>query len=230
MAGTVNQVELLLRGMIRLVESLVLLIVGLGLGYLAVWAPPGLLWPVLIGTLALTVGGKLMFEGMFGALGVVAASQGTMNNLTFGNAEHQYYETIGGGSGAGPDFDGVAAIQSHMTNSRLTDPEILEARYPVIVEEFSIRQGSGGKGAHHGGDGVKRRIRFREDMQVGILSTRRDTDPFGLSGGKDGARGINTLIRADGERIKMQGRDEAAVKAGDAIEIETPGGGGFGTS
>ncbi len=171
---------------------------------------------------------QAVVDALFGALGVVAASQGTMNNFTFGDADHQYYETIGGGSGAGADFDGVAAIQSHMTNSRLTDPEILESRYPVIVEEFSIRKGSGGKGAHRGGDGVKRRIRFRRDMQVGILSTRRETVPFGLCGGEDGARGVNTLIRADGEKISMSGRDEAVVKAGDAIEIETPGGGGFG--
>jgi 5-oxoprolinase (ATP-hydrolysing) len=171
---------------------------------------------------------QAVVDALFGALGVVAASQGTMNNLTFGNSDHQYYETIGGGSGAGPDFDGVASIQTHMTNSRLTDPEILEARYPVIVEAFSIRKGSGGGGAHRGGDGTLRRIRFREDMQVGILSTRRETDPFGLCGGEPGARGLNTLIRADGERISMRGRDEAAVKAGDAIEIQTPGGGGFG--
>ena len=171
---------------------------------------------------------QAVVDALFAALGVVAASQGTMNNLTFGDDEHQYYETIGGGSGAGPDFDGVAAIQSHMTNSRLTDPEILEARYPVIVEEFSIRKGSGGKGAHKGGDGATRRIRFLRDMRVGILSTRRDTDPFGLNGGEAGARGVNTLIRADGERISMRGRDEAEVNAGDAIEIETPGGGGYG--
>jgi 5-oxoprolinase (ATP-hydrolysing) len=171
---------------------------------------------------------QAVVDALFGALNVTAASQGTMNNLTFGDANHQYYETIGGGSGAGPDFDGVAAIQTHMTNSRLTDPEILEARYPVLVEEFSIRKGSGGQGAHKGGDGAKRRIRFLSDMQVGILSTRRETDPFGLNGGKAGARGLNTLIRADGERLSMQGRDEAEVKAGDAIEIETPGGGGYG--
>jgi 5-oxoprolinase (ATP-hydrolysing) len=171
---------------------------------------------------------QAIVDTLFGALGVMAASQGTMNNLTFGNTKHQYYETIGGGSGAGSNFDGVAAIQSHMTNSRLTDPEILEARYPVIVEEFSIRNGSGGKGAHQGGNGVKRRIRFRQDMQVGILSTRRETDPFGLNGGKAGARGMNSLIRSDGERTRLQGRDEAEVKAGDAIEIETPGGGGYG--
>ncbi len=171
---------------------------------------------------------QAIVDALFGALGVVAAAQGTMNNLTFGDDDHQYYETIGGGSGAGPDFDGVAAIQSHMTNSRLTDPEILESRFPVLVEEFSIRENSGGNGAHKGGDGVRRRIRFRQDMRVGILSTRRETNPFGLDGGDSGARGINTLIRADGERISMRGRDEASVKIGDAIEIETPGGGGYG--
>ena len=171
---------------------------------------------------------QAVVDALFGALGVMAASQGTMNNLTFGNARHQYYETIAGGSGAGKNFDGTSAVQTHMTNSRLTDPEILETRYPVIVEEFSIRKGSGGRGAHWGGDGVVRRIRFREDMHVGILSTRRETEPFGLAGGKPGARGANTLIRANGEKIAMDGRDEAEAKSGDTVEVKTPGGGGFG--
>ncbi len=123
---------------------------------------------------------QAVVDALFGALDVMAAAQGTMNNLTFGNARHQYYETICGGAGAGRDFDGASAVHTHMTNSRLTDPEILEARYPVIVEEFAIRRGSGGCGAHRGGDGAMRRITFREAMNVAILSTRRETVPFGL--------------------------------------------------
>jgi 5-oxoprolinase (ATP-hydrolysing) len=115
-----------------------------------------------------------------------------------------------------------------MTNSRLTDPEILETRYPVLVEEFAIRRGSGGAGAHAGGDGARRRIRFREAMTAAILSTRRETAPFGLEGGGDGAKGVNTLVHKDGSRIPLKGRDEVEVEPGDAIEIETPGGGGFG--
>jgi 5-oxoprolinase (ATP-hydrolysing) len=171
---------------------------------------------------------QAVVDALFGCLGVLAASQGTMNNLTFGNARHQYYETICGGAGAGRDFDGRSCVHTHMTNSRLTDPEVLEDRYPVLVEEFSIRHGSGGAGARTGGSGARRRIRFREAMTAAILSTRRDTDPFGLEGGEPGARGVTTLIRADGGRVRLKGRDEAQVAVGDAIEIETPGGGGFG--
>ena len=171
---------------------------------------------------------QAVVDALFGCLGVLAASQGTMNNLTFGNERHQYYETICGGAGAGPEFDGQSCVHTHMTNSRLTDPEILEDRYPVVVEEFSIRKGSGGDGKHRGGDGARRRIRFREAMKAAILSTRRETDPFGLEGGHAGARGRTTLIRKNGERVVLKGCDEAGVQAGDAIEIETPGGGGFG--
>ncbi|MGD0141774.1 MAG: hydantoinase B/oxoprolinase family protein [Rhizomicrobium sp.] len=171
---------------------------------------------------------QAVVDALFGALGVMAAAQGTMNNLTFGNARHQYYETICGGAGAGKDFDGQSAIHTHMTNSRLTDPEILEARYPVLLEEFSIRHGSGGKGAHHGGDGTIRRIRFREAMTAAILSTRRETAPFGLAGGEPGAKGEALIIRANGETIPLKGRDEIAVDDGDQIVIATPGGGGFG--
>jgi len=171
---------------------------------------------------------QAVVDALFGALGVMAASQGTMNNLTFGNARHQYYETICGGAGAGATFDGQSAIHTHMTNSRLTDPEILEARYPVLLEEFSIRRGSGGAGAHHGGDGTIRRIRFREAMTAAILSTRRETAPFGLEGGAPGAKGETTIVRAGGETILLKGRDEIEVEAGDQIAIATPGGGGFG--
>ncbi len=166
---------------------------------------------------------------LFGALGVLAASQGTMNNLTFGNARHQYYETICGGAGAGRDFDGQSAVHTHMTNSRLTDPEVLEDRYPVLVESFELREGSGGKGAHKGGDGTRRRIRFREAMTVALLSTRRETAPFGLFGGMDGARGTGTILKMGGERVILKGADEIDLEAGDMIEIETPGGGGFGS-
>jgi 5-oxoprolinase (ATP-hydrolysing) len=173
---------------------------------------------------------QAVVDALFGALGVMAASQGTMNNLTFGNTRHQYYETICGGAGAGATFDGQSAIHTHMTNSRLTDPEILEARYPVLLEEFSIRRGSGGAGAHHGGDGTIRRIRFREAMTAAILSTRRETAPFGLAGGEPGAKGETAIIRKSGETIMLKGRDEIEVEAGDQIAIATPGGGGFGSA
>ena len=130
-------------------------------------------------------------DALYGALGVMAAAQGTMNNFTFGNERHQYYETICGGSGAGPDFDGTDAVHTHMTNSRLTDPEVLEWRFPVLVESFAIRRGSGGRGQHRGGDGVVRRIRFREAMTAAILSGHRRVPPYGMAGGEPGALGRN---------------------------------------
>ncbi|MBO9713771.1 hydantoinase B/oxoprolinase family protein [Sphingomonas sp.] len=167
-------------------------------------------------------------DALFGALGALAGSQGTMNNFTFGNARHQYYETIAGGSGAGPGFDGTSAVQTHMTNSRLTDPEVLEARFPVIVEQFAIRRGSGGAGHWHGGDGAVRRIRFREAMQAGILSNRRRVPPFGLAGGGDGAPGINRIERADGTIETLPATASAEMAPGDVFAIETPGGGGYG--
>jgi 5-oxoprolinase (ATP-hydrolysing) len=171
---------------------------------------------------------QAVVDALFGCLGILAASQGTMNNLTFGNERHQYYETICGGAGAGSDFDGMTAVHTHMTNSRLTDPEVLEDRYPVLLESFGIRHGSGGAGRHHGGDGTVRCIRFNEDMTVALLSTRRETAPFGLEGGHDAAKGTARIERKDGARVVLKGRDEIAVTAGDAIVIETPGGGGFG--
>ncbi len=171
---------------------------------------------------------QAVVDALFGALGVLAASQGTMNNLTFGNARHQYYETICGGAGAGRGFDGQSAVHTHMTNSRLTDPEVLEARYPVRLEEFFIRAGSGGAGAQRGGDGTTRRLRFLEPMTVAMLATRRITEPFGLEGGASGAMGRNWIVRKDGTRLAMKGCDEIDVAAGDEIVIETPGGGGFG--
>nr|MBA3897072.1 hydantoinase B/oxoprolinase family protein [Sphingomonadaceae bacterium] len=169
-------------------------------------------------------------DALFGALGAMASAQGTMNNFTFGNAAHQYYETIAGGSGAGPGFPGAPAVQTHMTNSRITDPEILETRFPVIVEEFSIRRGSGGAGEWRGGDGAVRRIRFREPMHAGILSNRRRVPPFGLAGGSDGAPGVNRVERADGRVEALSATAEVEMAADDVFAIETPGGGGFGSA
>jgi len=171
---------------------------------------------------------QVVTDALFGALGAMAAAQGTMNNFTFGNARHQYYETIAGGSGAGPNFDGVDVIQTHMTNSRLTDPEILEARFPVLLEHFGIRRGSGGQGAHKGGDGAVRRVRFLEEMTAGILSNRRVVPPFGLEGGDVGALGMNRIERVDGSIERLGATAFVAVVAGDVMVIETPGGGGFG--
>jgi 5-oxoprolinase (ATP-hydrolysing) len=171
---------------------------------------------------------QVVTDALFGAFGAMAASQGTMNNFTFGNATHQYYETIAGGAGAGPDFDGASAVQTHMTNSRLTDPEVLESRFPVLLEAFSIRGGSGGKGRHKGGDGVVRRVRFLEPMQAGMLANRRKVAPFGLDGGDDGALGINRVIRADGRVEELPATASVMVEAGDVFEILTPGGGGYG--
>ncbi|MGB8275861.1 MAG: hydantoinase B/oxoprolinase family protein [Alphaproteobacteria bacterium] len=169
-------------------------------------------------------------DALFAALGQMAACQGTMNNFTFGDARRQYYETICGGSGAGPGFHGASAVHTHMTNSRLTDPEVLELRFPVLVEEFRIRAGSGGAGRWQGGDGVVRKIRFREPMTAAILSTRRTVAPFGLAGGADGLPGKNTLVRAGGEAVALPGTVELHVNAGDVIVIETPGGGGYGAA
>jgi 5-oxoprolinase (ATP-hydrolysing) len=152
-----------------------------------------------------------------------------MNNFTFGDETRQYYETIAGGSGAGPDFDGADAVQTHMTNSRLTDPEVLESRFPVRLDEFSIRRGSGGAGHHHGGDGVVRRVRFLEPMTAAILSNRRRVPPFGVAGGLPGAVGHNSVERADGSRETLGSTAEVSMQPGDVFVIETPGGGGFGS-
>ncbi|MAZ02436.1 MAG: 5-oxoprolinase [Sneathiella sp.] len=165
---------------------------------------------------------------LFGALGVMAAAQGTMNNFTFGNDKYQYYETICGGSGAGPDFDGTSAVHTHMTNSRLTDPEVLEWRFPVTLESFEIRRGSGGKGAHKGGDGTLRKLRFHEAMSAALLSSHRKVPPFGLMGGKDGEVGKQWVIRKDGKTEELEGRDKTEMAAGDIFVIQTPSGGGFG--
>ena len=171
---------------------------------------------------------QCVVDTLFGALGVMAAAQGTMNNFTWGNDRHQYYETICGGSGAGPDFDGTDAVHTHMTNTRLTDPEVLEWRFPVRLEDFHIRRGSGGKGTHRGGDGVVRRLRFLEPMTASILSGHRRVPPYGLAGGGDGATGRNRIERADGEIIELAGRDSTEMHKDDVFIIETPGGGGYG--
>ncbi|MBC7103730.1 MAG: hydantoinase B/oxoprolinase family protein [Parvibaculum sp.] len=167
-------------------------------------------------------------DALFGAFGAMASAQGTMNNLTFGNDRYQYYETIAGGAGAGPGFDGADAVQTHMTNSRLTDPEVLEWRFPVLLEEFSIRKGSGGQGKHRGGDGAVRAIRFREPMHLSILSTHRIVAPSGLAGGSDGALGRNEIRRADGTVETLAGSATAELDAGDTVIVMTPGGGGYG--
>ena len=167
-------------------------------------------------------------DALFGAFGAMAAAQGTMNNFTFGNERYQYYETIAGGSGAGPGFAGTSVVQTHMTNSRLTDPEVLETRFPVLLEEFSIRRGSGGAGAFRGGDGAVRRVRFLEPMEAGILANRRRVAPFGLKGGGDGAPGSTRIERISGEVEVLESTASVTVDAGDVIVIETPGGGGYG--
>jgi len=171
---------------------------------------------------------QAVVDCLYGALGVMAAAQGTMNNLTFGNATYQYYETICGGAGAGPDYDGASAVHTHMTNSRLTDPEVLEVRFPVLVEDFHVRADSGGAGVHRGGDGVVRRLRFREAMTAAILSNRRRVPPFGLKGGSDGAPGRNAVERADGTVEEMTATASTDMAPGDVFVIETPGGGGYG--
>ncbi len=171
---------------------------------------------------------QAVVDTLFGALGVVAASQGTMNNTNFGNDEYQYYETICGGSGAGPGFDGASAVHTHMTNTRLTDPEVLEFRYPVLLESFSVRRGTGGNGRWRGGDGVERIIRFRERMEVSFLHGHRRISPYGMAGGEPGRRGENYVHRADDTIERREGCDQFVCDIGDAIIIRTPSGGGYG--
>ena len=171
---------------------------------------------------------QVVTDALMGALGAMAGSQGTMNNFTFGDAIRQYYETIAGGAGAGPNFAGASAIQTHMTNSRLTDPEVLETRFPVLLEAFAIRRGSGGAGAWRGGDGATRRVRFRAPMRANILANRRKVAPFGLMGGADGAVGVNRIERADGGVETLGATASADMAPGDVFVIETPGGGGYG--
>jgi 5-oxoprolinase (ATP-hydrolysing) len=185
-------------------------------------APPG---AVVAGNVETS---QCIVDALYGALGVQAAAQGTMNNFTFGNERYQYYETIAGGAGAGPGYHGASGVQTHMTNSRLTDPEVLERRFPVLLREFALRPGSGGDGEFHGGDGLVREVEFRERMTAGILANHRRVAPFGLAGGGAGCVGVNRLIRRDGRAEALQGTAEVAVDAGDRLRIETPGGGGWG--
>ncbi|MGZ5858336.1 MAG: hydantoinase B/oxoprolinase family protein, partial [Burkholderiaceae bacterium] len=167
-------------------------------------------------------------NALYGALGVLASAPGTMNNFTFGNDEYQYYETISGGSGAGKGFHGTDVVQTHMTNSRLTDPEILEWRYPVRLESYEINPDSGGRGQWHGGNGGIRKIRFLEKMSASILSNNRIVPPFGMAGGEPGQCGKNYVIRADGRREELSFVSSTEMQVGDIFVIETPGGGGYG--
>ena len=171
---------------------------------------------------------QLLVDTLFGALGVIAGSQGTMNNFIWGNDQHQYYETICGGAGATSAADGASAVHTHMTNTRLTDPEILEWRHPVRVQHFKVRRNSGGYGAQRGGDGVVRRLQFLEPMTVNVLSSRRKVAPYGVDGGQSGLVGVNRLLRADGTTKELPGSTRVEVQPADCFEIETPGGGGFG--
>ena len=171
---------------------------------------------------------QALVDALFGALGVAAESQGTMNNILFGNDRHQYYETVCGGAGAGPGYDGTSAVHTNMTNTRLTDPEILEWRYPVVLESFGINRGSGGAGRWRGGDGSVRRIRFLEAMDLTVLSQHRLVAPYGLAGGADGRCGRNWVERTDGTRDEMTGQDHRHVGVGDVFVLETPSGGGYG--
>lgn len=172
---------------------------------------------------------QVIVDSLYGALGLMAASQGTMNNLTFGNDQYQYYETICGGSGAGPGFHGTDAIHTHMTNTKLTDPEVLELRFPVILEEFSIRTGSGGRGHWHGGDGARRCLRFLETMTISILSNRRRVPPYGMHGGESGHTGRNAILRSNGNIEELPGVAKCELNKGDVLILETPGGGGYGS-
>ena len=167
-------------------------------------------------------------DALFGALGVAAESQGTMNNVLFGNDRHQYYETVCGGAGAGPGYHGTSAVHTHMTNTRLTDPEILEWRYPVVLESFEVDRGSGGAGRWRGGDGTLRRIRFLEEMELTVLSQHRIIPPYGLAGGEPGRCGRNRVERAGGTVHEMGGQDHCPVAPGDVFVLRTPSGGGYG--
>ena len=170
---------------------------------------------------------QCIVDALYGALGVMASAQGTMNNFTFGNEEYQYYETICGGAGAGEGFNGASAVHTHMTNSRLTDPEVLEWRFPVLLESFLIRPNTGGQGKWHGGDGIERRVRFLESMTASILANHHRIAPFGLKGGQAGKTGKAWIERHDGSIEKLKATDTAAMESGDVFVIQTPGGGGF---
>jgi 5-oxoprolinase (ATP-hydrolysing) len=171
---------------------------------------------------------QAVVNALFGALGASAASQGTMNNFLFGTGRYQYYETICGGTGAGPGFDGAGPVHSHMTNTRITDPEVLELRYPVRLERFGVRHGSGGAGGHRGGDGAVRIVRALEPMTATLVTSRRAHAPFGLDGGEPGAPGRQWIEQLDGARLALAPTCQVELAEGERIVIETPGGGGYG--
>ncbi|MCG8428019.1 MAG: hydantoinase B/oxoprolinase family protein, partial [Chromatiales bacterium] len=172
---------------------------------------------------------QVIVDTLLGALGAAAGSQGTMNNFTWGNERYQYYETICGGAGATKEQNGTDAVHTHMTNSRLTDPEVLEWRFPVRLESFSIRRGSGGRGRQKGGDGTVRRVRFLEPMSASILAGHRHVPPYGLAGGEPGKTGQNYVEHANGELTQLDARGQVQVEPGDLFVIKTPGGGGYGS-
>lgn len=172
----------------------------------------------------------LVTDALYGALGIIGGSQGTMNNFTFGNETYQYYETICGGAGAVDGHDGASAVHTHMTNSLMTDPEVFELRFPVLLEEFSVRKGSGGEGRWKGGDGVKRRVRFLKDLDMAIVSNGRVKGPAGAQGGKSGQPGHNRIVRTNGQVDELMSCDKSEMRAGDVFEILTPGGGGYGAA
>ncbi|MGB0499347.1 MAG: hydantoinase B/oxoprolinase family protein, partial [Rubricella sp.] len=169
-------------------------------------------------------------EALYGAMGVLAGSQGTMNNFVYGNDRWQNYETICGGTGAGAGFHGCSAVHSHMTNTRMTDPEVLEARFPVRVRRFAIREGSGGAGLWCGGSGIVRELEFLEPCTVTVLSSHRETRAFGVLGGTEGAPGENAIRKANGTLHPLAGNDRAELSAGDVFIMRTPGGGGYGAA
>jgi 5-oxoprolinase (ATP-hydrolysing) len=196
--------------------------------------PKGLLSPDFSGSIKpAVVGGNTevsqrLTDTLLKALGLAACSQGTMNNFLFGNARFGYYETICGGTGAGPGFQGTDAVHQHMTNTRITDPELLELRYPVRLVRFEIRKNSGGAGRWRGGNGVVREVLFEAELAVNMLTQHRVEKPYGLLGGEPGKTGRQYIVRVDGTIDKLRGMDTRVVYAGDTLVIETPGGGGFG--
>jgi 5-oxoprolinase (ATP-hydrolysing) len=196
-----------------------------------VHVPPGSLLDPPPGSAV--VGGNVetsqrIVDVLLGALGIAAASQGTMNNVAFGDPRFGYYETIGGGAGAGPGFAGASGVHVHMTNTRITDAEVLESRYPVRLLTFALRRGSGGAGRWHGGDGLVRRYEFLAPVHVSLLSERRSVAPWGLGGGGPAAPGRNRIERRDGRIETLPGRASAELGSGDRLCVETPGGGGYG--
>jgi 5-oxoprolinase (ATP-hydrolysing) len=185
------------------------------------------------GPSAAVVGGNVLtsqrvVDVILKAFGACAASQGCMNNVTFGDDSFGYYETIAGGAGAGPGWHGRSGVHTHMTNTRITDVEIMERRYPVVVREFGLRAASGGAGAFSGGDGTVRELAFRRPIQLSLLTERRERAPYGLAGGADGEMGKNLLLKADGSVIRLDGKSSVLCQAGDALRLLSPGGGGFG--